>query len=996
MAGLIWGVIFGLMLLAVCRKNVMALSKKTESSIFSIFLKATIALLLIGVATYPAAIGVDTADRLMEFVGTIVLFMQVSPLLLHSLQLKKHSNLVISTIPIYKNESFYCFFAIILIFAYVRFFGDPGTFLGLIDASILLGPLMVWIALRGSALSVIHALLWTPLASAYFQHFELGGTPKISLIFGTSGITTLTLILTTITCTIYWWRCWVLHGANGFGQFGVRVTILSCGSLLALSLAMGVITIQQSRWQSIFILERFTQETVRIIENSKNALTDLLIAPQNQCSATDRSNLKRMVENTAFILELGLLDGAGVVICSSKDAPNMLDAKTIPEGFSYISGPSADSAFAPILIAIKNPGGRTAYAVLDMTSLHWFFHGFSYGRSDSISLKLDGRKIFNAGVSKNENQLAYFEKNIFEPRYLIETKITSGREAIIAGFMPLAGIILTGCAIALIFAILTSNLRVMEQQAKHKAEAESKIRAEFLAVMSHEIRTPLNGLLGNLEILQTDKSQNISTPSYRSILNDAYTSSKILLAIINDVLDISKIEAEGLILNANPTNLREIIEQTRQIYSTNAKTKGLDFDSSINIEKIHFVQADSLRLQQILGNLLSNAIKFTDRGSIKLVVSSSERDQFGAVVDFSVIDTGIGISEKYIPRLFDPFYQTPSGARATGTGLGLAICNKLIKLMGGSLNVDSTVGVGSTFRFSLYFEHSPPSINATDERIEMESKKINQLAHMKGSNPVLIVDDHPLGLELLSRQLSLIGFSTIQAGNMADAMNLFESEKKISAIITDENMLGGNGTEFAKKIRDIETVTANHIPIILCTADITLHATDLIKKGIIDAYLSKPYDLDKLKKLIWEHVDFSDINSAFPSKSDGRQIKNEKKYASQIIELTSLLKMVGGNHEKAANILDQLYSSTQNDLENFERLIDCKNLDGAAKIAHRIKGPLQMVGVSNISKLAESLEKSTQLCEIGKIRVNLTALREESRRLQYFSDHLRNSPESKK
>lgn len=234
------------------------------------------------------------------------------------------------------------------------------------------------------------------------------------------------------------------------------------------------------------------------------------------------------------------------------------------------------------------------------------------------------------------------------------------------------------------------------KQAKEAAEIANKTKSQFLANMSHELRTPLNAILGFTQVMNLDSSLSEEYQEFLTLINN---SGEHLLSLINDVLDMSKIEADRMTLDRQKFDLYSLLDDIKAIFTLKAESKGLDFKIELTPHIPKYINTDAQKLRQVLFNLLANAIKFTKNGSIELRVTLP--NEYSDTLQFAVKDTGIGIADDDIGKLFEPFVQTETGRKVGGTGLGLVISRKFIQLMGGDINVTSELGKGTTFKFDL-------------------------------------------------------------------------------------------------------------------------------------------------------------------------------------------------------------------------------------------------------------------------------------------------------
>ncbi len=377
------------------------------------------------------------------------------------------------------------------------------------------------------------------------------------------------------------------------------------------------------------------------------------------------------------------------------------------------------------------------------------------------------------------------------------------------------------------------------EAARDKANAANDAKSNFLGVISHELRTPMNGVLGAAQLLSATRLE----PTQREYLSIIRSSGDNLLSLLNDILDMTKIEAGKMTFDVVDVSLEDLHRRVVGPFQAQAEAKGLDFEARFEGEVPAVVRGDPLRVCQVIHNLLSNAVKFTDQGKVTYVVRGTKVTDGRVRFDFGVTDSGAGISEADLARLFQPFTQVDASStrRFGGTGLGLTISRRLANIMEGDISVTSEVGRGSTFTFSV-------EADVVEWQAEAHVEEAVAADEQGRSLSVLVVEDHPVNRMILEAWMSSAGHASASAENGQIAVDMAK-DQPFDLIIMDVNMPVMDGLSATRLIRAGDGANAE-TPIVVLSASARIEDHEAGIDAGADAYLNKPIDFAALARVM--------------------------------------------------------------------------------------------------------------------------------------------------
>lgn len=479
-------------------------------------------------------------------------------------------------------------------------------------------------------------------------------------------------------------------------------------------------------------------------------------------------------------------------------------------------------------------------------------------------------------------------------------------------------------------------------KSRETAEIASASKSEFLANMSHELRTPLNSILGMLRLL---KEGALAQEEY-SLADTAFRSSTNLLEIVNDILDLSKIEAQEMRLECIGMDLSYAVSSVGLTLEHIAKEKHISLIRHKEKERLPYVLGDPTRLVRVLTNLIGNAIKYTDEGHVDIRPSFRKLDDKHIEFRCEITDTGIGIPKEKQQSIFEKFTQadTSTTRKYGGTGLGLAITKQLVELMGGSIGVESAIGIGSTFWFTIPFEVTD---KLNEEKYTRKRKMLTGVIPPKEAH-ILVAEDHPMNQILMTKLLRRFGIGSFEIAEDGLAALKRYNEKPWDVILMDCHMPEKNGYDTTKEIRELERGTDIHVPIVAMTANAMLGDREECLRCGMDEYISKPINIDELKEVLGQWIAFQDLVET------GKDELSSDDDAP--LDLTMLKTFSEGDAELEKQLIGAFIGQSDKNLQMLAE--NSTNLGAKAwhETAHMLKGSSSSIGANVLAGLCNDAQ----------------------------------------
>lgn len=523
------------------------------------------------------------------------------------------------------------------------------------------------------------------------------------------------------------------------------------------------------------------------------------------------------------------------------------------------------------------------------------------------------------------------------------------------------------------------NEKLRSDMLAKEALQSNLIKSQFLANMSHEIRTPMNGIIGFLTLIETEAYK--TKEELKQFALSAKKSADSLLDIINDILDVSKIESGKMQIVNSDFNLSDVIDESVSILSTKIKEKNLTISKDLEANTLHLLHGDSTRIRQIFINLISNAVKFTEKGGIKIYVKTLQADSDSVTLYCSVEDTGIGIPKDKIDALFQPFSQVDSShtRKYGGTGLGLVICKEFVSMMNGEIGVESEVNKGSRFFFTLKLspqttihpDASSGNISKVYDLKEETKESASQIKDVKserGKFKILLAEDNFINQKVCLRILNEAGF---KADAVVNGLEAIEAVKKqnYSLVLMDVQMPECDGFTATTEIRKLGK-SYEKLPIFAITAHALMGDKEKCIEAGMNDYISKPIISENLIRMMdsWLNISPKPLN---------QPLNNASSYKMEdIFDFVHLEKMSMGSMEFQRDLITTFIDDLDKRFSLLESHLNSESLEKLINEAHTIKGASLSVGANLVGRNALEVEMTGKQKDLSALPGKLSNLKE--------------------
>lgn len=515
------------------------------------------------------------------------------------------------------------------------------------------------------------------------------------------------------------------------------------------------------------------------------------------------------------------------------------------------------------------------------------------------------------------------------------------------------------------------------EEAISAVEKAESARDIFLTNMSHELRTPINTILGLNELILRESQEE----AIKEYAMDIRQAGNVLLTLVSDILDFTKLEAGQMELMDGIYDISSLLNDLINGISIQLRKKKLDLELDIAQDIPHKLSGDEIHLRQILGNLLSNAVKYTDRGKVTLHLGWKKVSEDEITIDFTVKDTGVGIKEKNISKLFGVFQRMHTITRNQDdrTGLGLAISNRLVDMMGGKLEVQSTPGKGSTFSFSInqkVVDKAPLGDFEKQYYESLHSTKNYKQKFIAPMGRILVVDDNAMNLAVAQGLLKETRLQVDVAGSGAECLELLK-RKTYHVICLDHMMPEMDGVETLHAIRALENNPSADTPVIALTANAVAGAREFYLKEGFQDYLTKPIDADKFESMLIEYLPDNVVYLTQEQSVSGEgQEENEAEISMMESKLSGVgfnvrngLKYMGNDLALYGKVLQDFHLILREKEDALKDFLKKRDMPGYAIIVHSLKGNARNVGADDLADEAFELEKMSKAGQLEDVEV---------------------------